>query len=74
MNLAMSSWKPSEHKWTIAGAALTLVSMALIVPGIAFTGVELGDGLDARPGYSLLGAGLFALVTAIGMVIYNATL
>jgi hypothetical protein len=69
---ALRNWQPSQHKWTFAGVALSAVGMGLVLPGIAFTTAEAPG--DARLGWGLLGFGLTALVAAVGMVIYNATL
>jgi hypothetical protein len=60
------------HSWTIAGVALSALSTGLFVSAI-----EAG-ALPPRPDGRLVG-GLWAfavtsLLTAIGMVIYNATL
>jgi hypothetical protein len=63
---------PGTHLWTISGIVLTPISIALMTGG----GIVLtSDPRGSRAlGEGLLGFGLSALVTAILMVVYNATL
>jgi hypothetical protein len=60
------------HGWTIAGVALTALSTGLFVSAIEAS--SLPPRPDARLVGGLTAFAVTALLTAIGMVIYNATL
>jgi hypothetical protein len=65
-------WKPEQHVWTLTGIGLSALSTAGM-----FAGAEV-IGADPNPSGALIGGwvgfDVGSLLTAIGMVVYNAGL